>query len=449
MKRRHFGKMAAGAGLAFVGRPWHARAADAPDLRATSGKPVYFRGWQYKTDIVQSNVNRYNATMNGHVDYATITGDYPAIMERILIAGGQLDVLYGNPATASRYFDGGWIAPADELPTFNEIKADFLPNLWNASTYKGKLLGLSYFATTRGAIHVNLKAYQEAGMSDTNFPKSWDELYDQVFALHDKGIATPILPHWFSDFYGISWAFLFEVLNRGGNVADDETHKPALTTDKNGPGYKTLLAWKKLWNDKIVPAEVLTYDEAAFIGAYASGRYVFSPQQLYELQTFNTHGQSQIAGYDTLLPVQGQSWGLINHALYLMTNRKRPDAVTDDVKKFTSWYGFKDETGKIATAQRWMQTSMLFSAYKSVMNSSDVEARIKQAVARPEDSKVVLDIYNATPFPKGAWLVTWSEEYNSWLKDSLSSFLVQDGDITAMINASNAKIKELNEKYGI
>jgi hypothetical protein len=51
MKRRHFGKMAAGAGLAFVGRPWHDRAADAPDLRATSGKPVYFRGWQYKTDI--------------------------------------------------------------------------------------------------------------------------------------------------------------------------------------------------------------------------------------------------------------------------------------------------------------------------------------------------------------------------------------------------------------
>jgi len=27
--------------------------------------------------------------------------------------------------------------------------------------------------------------------------------------------------------------------------------------------------------------------------------------------------------------------------------------------------------------------------------------------------------------------------------------LVEDGDITTMINASNAKIKEVNEKYGI
>ena len=449
MKRRHFAQMAAGAGLALMTRPGLVRAAAQPDLRATSGKPVYFRGWQYKTNIVESNVNRYNKTMNGHVDYGTVTGDYPAIMERNLMSGGQLDVLYGNPSQASRYFDGGWIAPANELPTFSEIKADFLPNLWNASTYKGKLLGLSYFATTRGTIHVNLKAYQGAGMSDKDFPKTWDELYDQVFALHGKGIPTPMLPHWFSDWYGISWAFLFEVLNRGGNVADDETHKPTLTTDKNGPGYKTLLAWKKLWNSKIVPAEILTYDEAAFIGAYGSGRYIFSPQQLYDLQTFNTKGQSQFAGYDTLLPVQGQSWGLINHALYLMTNRKRPEAVTDDVRKFASWYGFKDETGKIAVAERWMQVSMLFSAYKSVMDSPETEARIKQAVARPEDYKVVLGVYNASPFPKGAWLVTWSEEYNSWLKDALSSFLVQDGDINAMINASNTKIKELNEKYGI
>jgi len=448
MKRRDFAKVAAGATLAFTSGLWQVRAAES-DLKARSGQPVYFRGWQYKTDIVQSNVDMYNKTMNGHVDYGTVTGDYPAIMERNLLAGGQLDMLYGNPSQAARYFDGGWIAPADELAAFNEIKADFLPNVWNASTYKGKLLGLSYFATTRGTIHVNLKAYQAAGMSDKDFPKGWDELYDQVFALHGKGVATPLLPHWFSDWYGISWAFVFEVLNRGGNVADDDTHKPTLTTDKNGPAYKTLASWKKLWNAKIVPAEVLTFDEAAFIAAYGSGRYVFSPQQLYDLETFNAKGQSQIAGYDTLLPVQGQPWGLINHALYLMTSRKRPDAVTEDVRKFTSWYGFKDETGRIAVAERWMQASMLFSAYRSVMESPETAARIKKAVARPEDYKVVLDIYNASPFPKGVWLVTWSEEYNSWLKDSLSNFLVQDGDINTMINASNTKIKELNEKYGI
>lgn len=447
--RRGFGKLAGSTGLALMSGYRSAGAAPFSDLKATSGQPVYFRGWQYKTDVVQSNVSRYNSAEAGHVDYATVTGDYPAIMEQNLMSGGQLDMLYGNPSQATRYFDGGWIMPAEELPNYDEIKAEFLPNLWDAWTYKGKLLGLSYFATTRGTIHVNLKAYQEAGMSDKDFPKNWDELYDQVFALHAKGVATPFLPHWFGEWYGISWAFVFEVLNRGGKVAEDDTHKPALTTDKTGPAYKTLAAWKKLWNAKLVPAEVLTYNEAAFIGAYGSGRYVFSPQQLYDLQAFNEKGKSQIAGYDSLLPVQGQSWGLIDSALYMMTKRERPAAVTDDVKKFTSWYGFKDETGKIAIGERWMQESMLFSAYKSIMDSPATEARIKQAVARPEDYKVVLDVYKATPYPSGIWKVVWSEEYNSWLKDTLSNFLLQDGDIDSFINASNDKIKELNEKYGI
>lgn len=449
MKRRDFAKLAGGAGLALMTGPMHVEAAAPWNLTATSGKPVYFRGWQYKTDVVQSFVTRYNKTMNGHVDYATITGDYPSIMEQKLIAGAELDVLYGNPSQAARYFDGGWITPANELPDYDAIKAEFLPNLWDAWTYKGKLLGLSYFATTRGAIHVNLKAYQAAGMSDKDFPKNWDELYDQIFALHAKGVKTPVLPHWFSEWFGISWGFIFEVLDRGGRIADDKNHKPLLTTDKNGPAYKTLAAWKKLWNSKMVPAEVLTYNEGAFINGYGSGRYVFSPQQLYDLATFNTKGKSQIAGYDSLLPVQGQPWGLIDSALYLMTKRKRPVPVTDDVKRFTSWYGFKDNTGKIALANRWMQVSMLFSAYKSVMNSPEADARIKQAVARPSDAKVVLDIYKATPFPSAIWKVTWSSEYNSWLKESLANFLLQDGDIDTLIKASNDKIKTLNDKYGI
>jgi multiple sugar transport system substrate-binding protein len=156
-----------------------------------------------------------------------------------------------------------------------------------------------------------------------------------------------------------------------------------------------------------------------------------------------------MAGFDSLLPVQGQSWGLIDSAMYMMTKRRRPDAVTDDVKRFTSWYGFKDETGTIAIGERWIRESMLFSAYKSIMDSSATEARIKQAVARPDDYKAVLNVYKAAPYPSGIWKVVWSEEYNSWLKETLGNFLLQDGDIVDTINASNCKIKELNEKYGL
>lgn len=419
------------------------------ELEATTDQPIYFRGWQYKTDIVQDNVNRYNKEMAGHVDYATVTGDYPAIMEQNLMAGAELDVLYANPSQAGRYFDGGWIMPAEQLGNIDEIKADMYPNILDAWTYKDQLLGLSYFVSTRGVMHVNLKMYDELGYTDADFPKNWDELYAQVYEIRDKGVEQPLLPHWLNEWYGISWAFVFEVMNRGGTLADPETHEPMLTTDENGQAYKTLAAWKGLWNDGMVPEEVLTYNESSYIDAYASGRYVFSPQQLYDLETFNRPDRSQIAGHASLLPYQGQSWGLLDSAMYLMTSREREDPVTEDVKRFTNWYGYKDQDGKVYVGNRWMQESMLFSGYKSVMESPEAAERMKSALARPEDVKAVLEVYANTPYPKGVWSVVWAEEFNSWLKETLQNFLLEDGDIVETIEAINEQIASLNEKYGI
>ena len=169
-------------------------AVQAQSLEAESGESVYFRGWQYKTDIVQDNVDRYNGEQSGKVDYATVTGDYPALMEQNLIAGAELDVLYANPSQAGRYFDGGWIMPAEELDSIDAIKADMYPNILEAWTYKGKLLGLSYFVSTRGVMHVNLEKYYELGYTDADFPKDWDELYDQLYEMRDNGLGATVSP---------------------------------------------------------------------------------------------------------------------------------------------------------------------------------------------------------------------------------------------------------------
>ena len=421
----------------------------AQGLEAQSGETVFFRGWQYKTDIVQDNVDRYNGEQGGNVDYATVTGDYPAIMEQNLMAGAELDVLYANPSQAGRYFDGGWIMPAEALPNIDAIKADMYPNILDAWSYKGQLLGLSYFVSTRGVMHVNLKKYYELGFTDADFPANWDELYDQLYEIRDKGVDQPLLPHWINEWYGISWGFNFEVMNRGGEVAHPDTHEPLLTTDPDGAAYKTLEDWKRIWNDGLVPEEVLTYNESSYLDAYASGRFVFSPQQLYDLETFNREDRSQIAGHASLLPYQGQSWGLLDSAVYLMTSRERGDAHTDDVKRFASWYGYQDQTGNVFVGNRWMQESMLFSGYKSVMESEAAAERMRNALAREQDIAAVLEVYAATPYPKGVWSVVWAEEFNSWLKETLQEFLQDDGDIVETIEAINEEIADLNKKYGL
>ena len=339
--------------------------------------------------------------------------------------------------------------PAEALPNIDAIKADMYPNILDAWSYKGQLLGLSYFVSTRGVMHVNLKTYYELGYTDADFPANWDELYDQLYEIREKGVDQPLLPHWINEWYGISWGFNFEVMNRGGEVAHPDTHEPLLTTDPDGPAYKTLEDWKRIWNDGLVPEEVLTYNESSYIDAYASGRYVFSPQQLYDLETFNREDRSQIAGHASLLPYQGQSWGLLDSAVYLMTSRERGDGHTDDVKRFASWYGYQDQTGNVFVGNRWMQESMLFSGYRSVMESEAAAERMRNALAREQDIAAVLEVYAATPYPKGVWSVVWAEEFNSWLKETLQEYLQDDGDIVETIEAINEEIVDLNKKYGL
>lgn len=417
------------------------------DLRPKTKEKVLYRGWAYKTDIIEDNVRQYNEELRGNVDYATVAGDYAALIEKQLAARGPIDVLYATPYQAVRYFLGGWIMPIDEFPNARIIKEAMDPRVRDAWTHKGKLLGLSYFTTARGVVQVNLKLYKELGFAEKDFPKTWDELYNQLYELRKKGVAQPFLPHWFGEWFGIPLAYIWEVYNRGGAIAHPETHRPLVTVD--GPAGATLRAWKRIWNDGLVPREVLTYSEAPFMEAFASGRFVFSSQQGYDLMRFNDPRYSKMAGHVTLLPYQGQSWGHLETAMYQVTNRRRSPEHTRDVQRFAWWFGFRDHKGKHRVADRWIRESMLFSAYKPVMESKETERVIKGALARPEDYDVLMKVYQMAPYPKGVFNVVWAPEFSTWLREKMGDFLIKNEPVEATIKAMADKINELNRKYKV
>ena len=450
LTRRKVLKGSVGLGLAAASASILPRMGHAADdsLKATSGETVYFRGWEYRTDIVQDNVNRYNKEMNGKIDYATVTGDYPALMQKDLIAKAKLDLFYANPSQAVRFLEGGWIMPANELAAYDQIVAGMYPNIREAWTHKGKLLGLSYFISVRGTMVVNLEKYNKAGFDESHYPKTWSELYALLYKLRDKGEKQPFLPHWFNEWFGIAWGYALEVMNRGGTIADAETHKPMLTVD--GPCGQTLEDWKKIWKDGFVSEEVLSYNEASYIGGFRSGRYVISPQQIYDIKQFNDPQKSpQIAGKTGFLPYQGQSWGMIDSAIYMMTSRQRPDGETEDLKRFASWYGYKDQNGDCFVANRWMKESMLFSAYKEVMEGPQAAESIKASLVKPTDYDKLIEVYAHTPYPKGIFNVVWAEEYNSWMKEKLFAFFLKDLAVKDVIDQTNDKITQLNKKYKV
>ena len=140
---------------------------------------------------------------------------------------------------------------------------------------------------------------------------------------------------------------------------------------------------------------------------------------------------------------------MLDSAVYVMSKRDRSDALEADVERMASWYGFKDQHGSPFVGANWLNVSMLFSGYKSVMESPEAKATIQNALARPEDYDTVLEVYKNTPYPKGVWSVTWAPIFNSWLKETMFEFLMEDKSVEDTIDAINNKITELNEEYGI
>ena len=434
--------LATTAGAGLLSTPAHA--ALTKDLGPTSQEKVFFRGWPFMPEVVADNVARYNKEMAGHVDYATVThGDYPTLMEKAMIAKDDLDIIYANPATAVKFLEAGWTLPADGIPNFDEALGEMYPNVRDAWTYKGKILGMSYFLSTRGTMMVNMKRQKELGVENAQ-PKNWDEFYEQLLSLHAKGAKDLFLPHWFNEFYGISWAFIFEVLNRGGHIVDLHTYQPQL--DAKGPAGKTLDAWKSIYNAKLVSQEVLSYNEGSLVEGFSSGRYLYSPHNAYQLAIFNDPAKSKIAGQTSFLPYRGQSWGLLDSALYLRTSRKRSPALEADVARFQSWYGYKDQNGKVAVGQRWAETAMLFSGYKSVMENPATEAAYKKSLARPGDYAELMKVYVNSPYPD-CWKMIWAEDFNTFLRERLGRFLLNNEPTADVVKEMNDKIHQLNKKY--
>ena len=199
-----------------------------------------------------------------------------------------------------------------------------------------------------------------------------------------------------------------------------------LTAD--GPAGATLEDWKKLWKDGFVPEEVLTYNEAALIDAFRSGRYVFSPQTAYDLQQLNDPQKSaQVAGKISFLPYQGQSWGIVDGAMYLMTSRKRPAAADRRRQALHQLVRLQGPERQDLRRRTLAARSRCCSRpTRKLMESPETAEHHPQAARPPGGLREADGHLQSAPYPKGAWNVVWAEEFNGWLKDKLLAFLQND-----------------------
>ena len=148
-RRRVLGGAAAAAGLGGFGSGMDALAQAAGPWSQTPRSKVdrlNFVVWTYG-DIYSRIAKQFETDWGVKVD-TTISSfnDHPTKLTTMFAAGEKIDVSQSSPFSFPNFVEQGLVEPIDDLPGAAEYIKDFSNFTKQVATYKGKTMGLPYFA---------------------------------------------------------------------------------------------------------------------------------------------------------------------------------------------------------------------------------------------------------------------------------------------------------------
>lgn len=187
-------------------------------------------------------------------------------------AGTAPDVVNLNPDFASQLASrNAWLDLDDKVPP--EVQADYLPNIWDASSLDGKTFGLPWYLTTSVTIY-NTDLLQQAGLSQP--PATYTELAIAAKTIKDAtgkyAFFTTFVPEDAADVLHSFIQMGVPLVNEDGSAAF------------NTPAGKAVFQyWTDLFQAELLPREVLTQGHRRAIELYQAGETAIlstSPQFL-------------------------------------------------------------------------------------------------------------------------------------------------------------------------
>lgn len=381
-----------------------------PPQEEIDANPVVFRGWAFETDVVEDNVRIFEEMYDENVDYQTVTGDYDLIIDTMQLNNERLDMFYSNESGIARHTITDKLLDYESWWDVERAKEEMYPAFRDAWTWKdGKLYGLPYYTSVRGTMMINKVLAEKAGISELQLT-TWDDFYDLVRELKRDGVTEfPLLHHWFGTIWATTWQFLWECQNRGIQLFDfEDDYRPLF--DENHESVKVLETWQTLFAEGVHPESSFNMQEGDFVDAFATGDFVFSPQQTYDGKRFNDPARSQIAGMvDWATPPVGQPWGKFEMGGYVLPKRERTDQQLARVYRHNSFYGYRDINDELFVAKRWAIEKALNSGYRSILEDADVLASYQEWMPGGErqfnDMKTYFDQVQWDPFYHSPWFL--------------------------------------------
>lgn len=214
------------------------------------------------TDYFKNLISSFEAENSGLI-VRWVDVPWSAMESKILtaVAGKTApDVVNLNPDFASQLASrNAWLELDSKISP--QVRQQYLPNIWKASTLNDKSFGIPWYLTTRVTIY-NADLFKKAAIS--NPPRTYEELAQVAKIVKEKtgkyAFFVTLVP-------GDSGEVLESLVQMGVQLVDAQG-KAAFNTPAGIAAFKY---WVDLYKNGLLPKEVLTQGHRQAIQLYQSG----------------------------------------------------------------------------------------------------------------------------------------------------------------------------------
>ncbi len=211
-------------------------------------------------------------------------------------AGNAPDVVNLNPNFASQLAaKGAWLTLDDKLSAAEQ--AVYLPKIWQATQINGKSFGFPWYLTARVTLY-NSEIFKSAGITEP--PKTFAELATVAKQIKEKTGKYAF----FISFVPEDAADVLQSFIQMGVPLVDDAGKAAFNTPE---GKKVFQYWTDLYQQKLIPQEVLTQGHQQAIQLYQSGETAILASGAEFLDTIASNAPDIAAATKTAPQISGST----------------------------------------------------------------------------------------------------------------------------------------------
>src|ERR1700693_3539416 len=198
-------------------------------------------------------VKGWNATHDVKVElqYAPVQEYLRGSKLQTAFASGQgPDIFIISPGDFLRYYNGGVLV--DLTPYLEDAaKEDLFPNVMETRMVDEKIYGIP-FDVVPLAMYYSLKAFEEAGLSESDIPKTWDQFLEIAHKLTKGerfGCLFETSPGYYQNFtwYSFMW-------QGGGDIATPDGKRSAFASSAS---VQALKFWQDAIQQNVAPRNML------------------------------------------------------------------------------------------------------------------------------------------------------------------------------------------------